>query len=52
MDNMEAAAYAVVALESIQKHNKEVDKETLGSEMMYLMDVYSEEEILKKAGEC
>lgn len=52
MDNMEAAAYAVVALESLKKHNKKVDKETLGSEMMYLMDVYSEEEILEKVDEC
>lgn len=50
MDNYEAIAYAVVALNEIKKERKEINKQTLSGKMLYLMDMYSEKEILKKAG--
>jgi hypothetical protein len=47
MDNYEAIAYAKVALRELQRQKKEINEKTLGHKMLYLMDIYSEKEILK-----
>ena len=49
MDNYEATAYAVVAVSELNKQGKEINKQTISAKMVYLMDMNSESEILKKA---
>lgn len=49
MDNYEATAYAVVAVSELNKQGKEINKQTITAKMVYLMDMNSESEILKKA---
>ncbi len=48
MDNYQAIAYAVVALEELQKEGKKINNDTLKGRMLHLMDMYSESEIYKK----
>jgi len=47
MDNWQAQAYGWVALYNLQKKNLEITPDKLTSEMIYLMDMYSEVEIEK-----
>lgn len=49
MDNYEAIAYAVMALDELLKEGEEVTPQKLKAKMMYLMDMNSESEIYKKA---
>lgn len=49
MDNYEAIAYALVALDEIKKEGEEVTSQSLKGKMLYLMDIHSESEIYKKA---
>lgn len=49
MDNYEAIAYAVMALDELKKEGNEVTPQKLKSKMLYLMDLNSESEIYKKA---
>ena len=51
MDNYEAIAYAVMALDELIKEGKEVTTQKLKARMTYLMDMNSESEIYKKAHE-
>lgn len=48
MDNYEAIAYARVALRELKEENTEVTEQTLRSRMLYLMDMNSESEIIKR----
>jgi len=48
MGNYEAVAYAVVALKQLKNEGKEVNEIELRGRMLYLMDMYSENEIYKK----
>ena len=47
MDNYEAIAYAVVALEQLKQEGKEINNNTLKGRMLKLMDLHSESEIYK-----
>lgn len=49
MDNYEAIAYAVVALDDLKKECEEITPQNLKGKMLYLMDMNSESEIYKKA---
>lgn len=49
MDNYEAIAYAVVALEELKKEDKELTPQKLKAKMLYLMDMNSESAIYEKA---
>ena len=49
MDNYEAIAYALVALDEIKKEREEITPQSLKGKMLYLMDMNSESEIYKKA---
>lgn len=49
MDNYEAMAYAVMALDELIKEGKEVTPQKLKARMTYLMDMNSESEIYIKA---
>lgn len=46
MNNNEAVAYAVCALRELKKQNYEITEQKLKNEMLYLMDTYSEKEIV------
>ncbi|MBN2619438.1 MAG: hypothetical protein JXR64_14105 [Spirochaetales bacterium] len=48
MGNYEAVAYAVIALKQLQQEVKEINEESLSGRMLYLMDMYSENEIYTK----
>lgn len=48
MDNYEAIAYAVIALQELREEGKEVDERSLRGRMLSLMDRYSEKEIYEK----
>jgi len=49
MDNYEAIAYAVMALDELLKEGEEITAQNLKGKMLYLMDMNSESEIYKKA---
>lgn len=49
MDNYEAIAYALVALDDLKKEDEEITTQKLKGKMLYLMDMNSESEIYKKA---
>lgn len=49
MDNYEAIAYAVMALDELKKEGKDITPQKLKDRMLYLMDMNSESEIYKKA---
>lgn len=51
MDNYEAMAYALMALDELIKEGKEITPQKLKARMAYLMDMNSEAEIYKKAHE-
>lgn len=49
MDNYDAIAYAVVALDDLKKEGVEITPQNLKGKMLYLMDMNSESEIYKRA---
>jgi len=51
MDNYEAIAYAVVALDELKKDGIDITAQKLKAKMIYLMDMNSESEIYNKAHE-
>lgn len=49
MSNYEAIAYAVVAVDQLKMENQPITRLILETRMLYLMDMYSQSEILNKA---